>query len=188
MKIFTYIFLTAFSLNLFSQSDSCSFSLSGTILDVETKEPIPYVSVVIQEAGKGTIANEKGEFFINGLCSQSNTLIISCHGYCDSVCEHNHRHGKVPHIYLRQKVVDVATVTIKAHVNKEKGTESISQVIINKEELKSDLTRTLASVIEEEQGVSLVSTGSNIQLPVIHGLYGNRILILNNGLKHGFQN
>jgi iron complex outermembrane receptor protein len=30
--------------------------------------------------------------------------------------------------------------------------------------------------------------GSNVQLPVIHGLYGNRVLILNNGLKHGFQN
>ena len=27
-----------------------------------------------------------------------------------------------------------------------------------------------------------------MQLPVIHGLYGNRILILNNDLKHGFQN
>ena len=43
---------------------------------------------------KATIANENGEFFINGLCSKRNTLIISCHGYCDSVCQHNHQHGK----------------------------------------------------------------------------------------------
>ena len=133
MKITFQLFLLGniLSLNIFAQSDSCTFSLSGKILDVETKEPVPYVSVVIKEEGKGTIANEKGEFFINGLCSQSNTLIISCHGYCDSVCEHNHRHGKVPHIYLRQKVVDVSTVTIKAQVNKKKGTESISQVTID---------------------------------------------------------
>ena len=175
-------------MNLFSQSDSCNFSVSGKILDVETKEPIPYVSVVIRDLGKGTIADEKGYFFINGLCSQSNTLIISCHGYCDSVCEHNHQHGKVPHIYLTQKVVNVGTVTIKAQVNKKKGTESISQVIIDKKELKSDVTRSLASAIEDEQGISLISVGSNVQLPIIHGLYGNRILILNNGLKHGFQN
>ena len=60
VKIFLYIFLTAFSLNLFSQSDSCNFSVSGKILDVETKEPIPYVSVVIRDLGKGTIADEKG--------------------------------------------------------------------------------------------------------------------------------
>ena len=190
MKITFQFFLLVniLSLNIFAQNDSCTFSLSGTILDVETKEPVPYVSVVIQEAGKGTIANEKGEFFINGLCSQSNTLIISCHGYCDSVCEHNHRHGKVPHIYLRQKVVDVATVTIKAQVNKKKGTESVSQVTVDKSELKSNPTRSLASAIEDEQGITLTSVGSNVQLPLIHGLYGNRILILNNGLKHGFQN
>lgn len=188
LKIFIYIYLTVFSLNLFSQSDSCVFSLSGTILDVETKDPVPYVSVIIQEAGKGTIANEKGEFVINGLCSQSNTLIISCHGYCDSVCQHNHMHGKVPHIYLRQKVVDVATVIIKAQVSKKKGTESISQINVDKSELKSDPTRSLASAIEDKQGVSLTSVGTNVQLPIIHGLYGNRILILNNGLKHGFQN
>ena len=67
LKIFIYIYLTLFSWNLVAQTDSCTFSLSGTILDVETKEPIPYVSVVIQEAGKGTIANERGEFIINGL-------------------------------------------------------------------------------------------------------------------------
>ena len=188
LKIFIYIYLTVFSWNLVAQTDSCTFSLSGTILDVETKEPIPYVSVVIQEAGKGTIANDRGEFIINGLCSQSNTLIISCHGYCDSVCEHSHRHGKVPHIYLRQKVVDVATVTIKAQVNKKKGTESISQVTVDKSELKDNPTQSLASAIEDEQGVALTSAGANVQIPLIHGLYGNRILILNNGLKHGFQN
>ena len=46
----------------------------------------------------------------------------------------------------------------------------------------------LASAIEDEQGISLISVRFNVQLPIIHGLYGNRILILNNGLKHGFQN
>ena len=180
--------LIGLSSNLFSQSDSCNFSVSGTILDVETKEPIPYVSVVIRDANQGTIANEKGEFSFKGLCDQSNVLIISCYGYCDSVCEHNHQHGKVPHIYLTHKVVNVGTVVIKAQVNKKKGTESISQITINKEELKNDPTRSLAAAIEDVQGVSLASVGTNVQLPIIHGLYGNRILILNNGLKHGFQN
>ena len=109
MRTLLYIFLTVSSLNLFSQSETCNFTVSGKILDVETKEPIPYVSVVIRDEGKGTIANENGEFFINGLCSKRNTLIISCHGYCDSVCQHNHQHGKVPHIYLTQKVIHLSS-------------------------------------------------------------------------------
>ena len=185
---FLLVFLLSIKSLLLAQSDSCGYTISGKILDVETKEPIPYVSVMTRDGSKGTIANEKGEFVIDSLCSKINTLFVSCYGYCDSLCEHNHQHGKVPHIYLTQKVIDVGEVTIKAQVNKKEGTESISQITIDKVELKSDPTQSLASVIEDQQGVSLTSTGTNIQLPVIHGLYGNRILILNNGLKHGFQN
>lgn len=171
-----------------AQNDSCNFSVTGKILDVETKEPIPYVSVGIQGTNKGTVADENGKFLIDGLCSNSNTLIISCFGYCDSICEHNHQHGKVPHIYLKQDVIEVDEVTIKAQVSKEEGTASMSQITINKEELKSNPTQTLANAVADQAGVEMISTGSNIQIPVIHGLYGNRILILNNGLKHGFQN
>ncbi|QCK15282.1 cobalamin receptor protein [Mangrovivirga cuniculi] len=34
----------------------------------------------------------------------------------------------------------------------------------------------------------MISTGSNITKPMIHGLHGNRILILNDGVRHAFQN
>lgn len=172
----------------FAQNDSCNYSVSGKILDIETKEPIPFVSVYVRGTDKGTIASKEGEFLISGLCSKANMLIISCYGYCDSVCEHHHQHGKVPHIYLTQSVVELDKVIIKAEVNKKEGTESISQVSVNKVDLKANPTQSLASAISEESGVSLMSIGNNIELPVIHGLYGNRILVLNNGLKHGFQN
>ena len=66
-------------------------------------------------------------------------------------------------------------------MNKKEGTESIAQIILDKDEITSDPTQTLAGVIEDEQGVSLASMGTNVQIPVIHGLYGNRILILTMG-------
>ena len=160
------LFLALTNMLLVAQSDSCKYSISGKILDVETKEPIPYVTVMTRDGSKGTIANYKGEFVIDSLCSKINTLFISCYGYCDSICEHNHQHGKVPHIYLTQKVIDVGEVTIKAPVNKKEGTESISQSTIDKVELKSDPTKSLASVLEDKQGVALASVGTNIQIPV----------------------
>lgn len=187
-KFILSILITLSTLGLSAQKDSCNYSVSGKILDVETKEPIPFVSVFVRGTEKGTIASEKGDFFIDGLCSKNNTLIISCYGYCDSICEHSHQHGKVPHIYLTQSVINLEKVTIKAEVNKKEGTESISQVTIQKSELKTNPTQSIASAISDQPGVSLISVGSNIELPVIHGLYGNRILVLNNGLKHGFQN
>tara|TARA_B110000037_G_scaffold223197_1_gene303703 strand:- start:7724 stop:10099 length:2376 start_codon:yes stop_codon:yes gene_type:complete len=170
------------------QSDSCNYSIKGKILDIDTKEPIPYVTLKVEGVDRVTMTNEQGEFLIDTLCTDNNVIIISCFGYCDSICENHHQHGKSPHIYLHKSVDQLKTVIIEAEEIKEKGTESIAQVILKKTEIRADPTQTLASLLAEQEGVTLISTGSNVQLPVIHGLYGNRILILNNGLKHGFQN
>lgn len=186
--IISIFFFVGWSTLLLAQTDTCTYSVSGKILDVETKEPIPYVSIKVRGTEKSTTTNLRGDFLIKGLCTDDNTLIISCFGYCDSVCAHHHQHGKMRHIYLTQKVLELETFTIEIQKNKEEGTKTISQVTLEKEEIRSDPTQSLAASIADEQGVTFTSTGTNVQLPVIHGLYGNRILILNNGLKHGFQN
>ncbi len=190
MKKLQYILslLNLLPLLAFSQSQDCDISINGKVLDIETKEPLPYVTVKVEGTDDFTLTDENGEFVIEGLCSEENTLIISCFGYCDSVCEDHHQHGKQPHFYLTHKVEELESIVIKAQNNSKEGTESISQVTVKREELKLDPTRSLADVISGQQGVTFISTGSNIKLPVIHGLYGNRILVLNNGLKHGFQN
>ncbi len=184
-KIFMLFLFVGFK--LLAQMD-CNHFIRGKILDVETKAPLPYVSVKVKGIEKYAITDLKGEFVIEGLCSDKNILVISCFGYCDTECEHHHQHGKVPHIYLTQKVLELSDITISAKKNKEEGTQTIAQTTIKKAEISDKTTQSLASVIAEQQGVTLTSSGTNVQLPVIHGLYGNRILILNNGLKHGFQN
>lgn len=172
----------------FNQTDSCTFSISGQVLDAETKEPIPYASVKLSDDEKFTITNSEGEFSFDGLCSEENNLIISCLGYSDSICHHHHQHGKSPHFYLTQKVQKLTTVIINAEQSKEEGTKSMAQISVGKAELRTNPTQSLAAAIAKVNGVSFTSTGSNVQIPIIHGLYGNRILVVNNGLKHGFQN
>ncbi len=183
----TYLFIFLPSA-LFAQENDCTYSVKGKVLDKETEHPIGHVLVEILGKDKFTETNAQGEFIIEGLCSDKNTVVISCIGYSNSVCEYHNHDEKTPHIYLTEKVQELETVTIQVERKKEKGTETISQAAITKIALRSNPTQSLASAIGDQQGVSLTSAGTNIQLPVIHGLYGNRILILNNGLKHGFQN
>lgn len=170
-------------------SDTCNHIVQGVVEDLETKEPLPYVMVKVQGVDKFTTTDHNGKFKIEGLCDEENIIEISCFGYSDSnsVC-HDHDHGRMPHFYLTKKVINLEMVVVQASQPKEEGTASIAQSTISKKEIKLDPTQSLASSIAQEQGVTLTSTGSNVQLPVIHGLYGNRVLILNNGLKHGFQN
>ena len=181
-------FLFLWSSVLMAQKGPCTYSIEGKILDTETKKPIPYATVRVNNTDKYALTNENGDFLIEGLCSNTNVLIISCLGYSNSTREHHHEHGEHPHFYLTQKVTGLEEVTIEAEQRKEKGTETISQTTLTKAQIKSSPPQSLAASLSVIEGVTFTSTGTNVQLPVIHGLSGNRILILNNGLKHGFQN
>jgi len=169
-----------------SFAQDCSYHVSGKVLDVETKEPVPYAVIKVAGTKKYATTNAEGNFKIDSLCSKKNTLIISCIGYADSTKEHEH--DSEIHFYLTQEVTGLEEVTIQAQRAKEKGTETISQVTVGKTEITSNPTQSLAAVLDGIQGVTFSSAGSNVQLPIIHGLSGNRILVLNNGLIHGFQN
>ncbi len=45
----------------------------------------------------------------------------------------------------------------------------------------------LGESLKDITGVTVLNTGSSISKPVIHGLYGNRIVILNNGVRQEGQ-
>ena len=185
------LILTLFTANLSlvaQKKDSCHHELAGRIFDIETKVPLAYVQVRIEGTDLNTYSDLDGNFYFQNLCNETNTLIVSSLGYCDTICEGHHDHSRSSHIYLKHTVKVLDEVTIKLVKKKEKGTETISQESISKESYSDNPSQTMASVISNLEGVTLASTGNNIELPVIHGLYGNRVLILNNGFKHGFQN
>ncbi|MFT6967077.1 MAG: iron complex outermembrane receptor protein [Marivirga sp.] len=171
-----------------AQEDSCAFSIQGKVLDIETKEPIPFVFVKVKDVNKFSQTDLNGDFIIKGLCSPENTIIISCIGYGNSVHKQHPQHVKMTRIFLKQEVLQLGTVVVKAEKRREEGTIAVAQTTLRREALHRDPSQSLAAALTQVEGVTLTSNGSNVQLPVIHGLYGNRILILNNGLKHGFQN
>jgi len=183
--------LLLFSIGSFvinAQNTSCNYSVSGQVLDAETKAPIPYATVEISKT-KYTLTDEEGNFTIDSLCSEDNVLIISCLGYSSATKDHHHEHDNTTsHFYLTQQVTGLEEVTIQAKQHKEKGVESISQVVMKSAEITSNPTQSLGEALSDIEGVTFNSNGTNVKLPVIHGLSGNRILILNNGIKHGFQN
>ena len=186
LKLLVLYILLGCSISVIAQNTSCNHSVSGKVLDKETEEPVSGAVIKVDGSKKYTTTDINGNFKIDGLCSKNNTLIISCIGYADS--QEDHEHDSDIHFYLTQEVTGLEEVTVQAERAKEKGTETISQVTIGKADIASNPTQSLAAVLSQKQGVTFISTGNNVQLPVIHGLYGNRILVLNNGLKHGFQN
>lgn len=58
---------------------------------------------------------------------------------------------------------------------------------LSTEMLQKSLGKSLAEVLEQVSGVSSIQTGASGAKPVIHGMYGQRILILNNGVRQAGQ-
>lgn len=54
-------------------------------------------------------------------------------------------------------------------------------------DIAKNLGNTFASMLEQVSGVSMIQTGSTIAKPVVHGMYGNRLLIMNNGVRQQGQ-
>lgn len=187
-KTLLYLCALFVSLAFNAQNDTCSCCLNGQVLDENSKTPIPYATVLVENTEKYAITDDNGNFLIEGICPENYTLIISCLSYSNLTEAHHHEHGQHPHFYLKQKLTDLNQITINAESAKEKGTETLSQVTLNKANINANPAQSLAASLAEVEGVTFASNGVNVQLPIIHGLSGNRILILNNGLKHAFQN
>ena len=58
---------------------------------------------------------------------------------------------------------------------------------ITKQNITDNANENLSNMLESINGVSTMKNGSGISKPVVHGLYGNRLTILNNGISQSGQ-
>ncbi len=185
------------SLEVQSQ-DMCDRSISGKIIDNETQNPLSDViirvisdpqvygnRVIYSASDKFSISDEDGKFLFEDLCAEEDSLIFSRIGYRDSIISLDIDFWTVS---LTETSVELENVLISDQREKNLGTQTLSQQSIILEDQAVDRTSSLANLASQIDGVTFISTGSNVERPVIHGLYGDRILVLNNYIKHGFQN
>ena len=190
-------FLLLLSLDVQSQ-DICDRSISGKIIDNETKSPLSDVivraisdpqvygnRVLYNSSDKFSISDENGKFLLEDLCAEEDSLIFSRIGYQDTLISLDTDYWTVS---LTEKSVELENVIISDEREKILGAQTMSRQSISLDDRVIDRTSSFASIASEVDGVTFISTGSNVERPVIHGLYGNRVLVLNNYLKHGFQN
>jgi len=75
------------SVAVFIFTSICSFGqetrlLQGTTTDSDTGQPVPYVSIVLKESGRGLMSNDRGSFQLTiSESALSDSLLFSCIGY-----------------------------------------------------------------------------------------------------------
>ncbi|MCT4698032.1 outer membrane beta-barrel family protein [Tenacibaculum haliotis] len=89
MKKILLLIFTVFSVSLFAQMPKSNLpkagTVSGKVIDKTTKEPLPYVNIIIKDAANkiltGGITNDNGTFSIKNIPEGKNTIEIQFIGY-----------------------------------------------------------------------------------------------------------
>ncbi len=177
LSIFILIPVLAFSQN-------CSLTLSGHIKDANTGSSIEYAEMQVESTNKGVVTDSTGFFQISNLCKGEYHIIINYIGY------------ETKKVFV--KLVDNLTIdfTIEQSVNKldevvvtaKKATKTTQKVAsLNHQSITDNADENLGNMLKSIAGVSALKTGNGISKPVVNGLYGNRLTILNNGITQSGQ-
>jgi len=166
-----------------AQNRPCKRSVSGQILSLETKEPLPFATINVLGTELADVASEDGKFEINNICQGEVDLEVRFIGYKTVVHHHDFHHAS-PTIYLASNETVLESIIIE-----DSKTEKIQSLSVQRKELNkmSVVNSSIGDLTNEISGVSILKTGSNVSKPMIHGLHSNRVLVINDGLRHAYQ-
>ena len=178
-------FLVFFGFPIWIMAQTCSLSLSGHIFDANTNTPISYANIVLEENQQTAVSDSTGFFQINGICFGEYHLNIShigCQSLRNFMTIDENQSSLIfkldHHEHTFENVVVSAT---KAQTSSQEAQS------INEKTISENANQNLSNLLESINGVSTLKNGSGIAKPIVHGLYGNRLTILNNGVAQSGQ-
>jgi len=178
-------FCIAFTLIVFqSSAQNCNLNINGVVIDNATRQPLPYVNVFIQEKATGTNTNDEGQFSLSDICPGHYHFIFS-HIGCEAVKIHLDLYtDTLLNIELLHNHTSIDAIQIKG-----KKEDFIHQpnVTLSRKSIEENSSKNLSALLENENSVHTIKNGSGIAKPIVQGLYGNRLTILNNGVIQSGQ-
>lgn len=179
MKYISMIIALFFSVIIHAQT----YLVQGKVADIHNLAPLSHSVIYLNNKkiaetdseGKFSFSIKKGNYkftFTHADChSKTEEVLVNKDVYVEAFLEHHEQ--ELEHVVLtgHQKVFS-STITVKS---------------LGKEEIQRNSSQNLGNILSNISGINTLKTGNNITKPVIHGLYGSRILIMNNSVKMAEQ-
>jgi len=186
MKVFQFLFygFLILSSQLFGQQ---RWSLSGMVRD-EMGNSLPGAVVSLLPGNHMAITNDEGHFLLKGEVNGIFMFEVSHLGF-QKFSDSLEVNGNLQRIVLmKPKLQTLQEVIIKDnYAESRKREESLNLDIVNDQFLKQHLGGSLMQSLERLPGVSAITIGSGQSKPVIRGLGFNRVVVVENGIKHESQ-
>lgn len=160
--------------------EQCNLSISGKVVDEHDGQALSYAEVSIPATGRGVVVDSTGYYQLENICP-GRILILVTHIGCDPVSRWINLTEDIENLdfYLEhhEELLQEIVLVDQQIRRSPKAVKSLDQ-----QELKRVQELGLEALGEEVAGYNSLSAGNNIIKPVIHGMYGNRVITSVNGI------
>jgi iron complex outermembrane recepter protein len=163
-------------------------SLSGSITDLKTGEPLAGASIYLTDDKLGAMANEKGNYVLNNIPAGHHVIEISHAGYA-TIVEHieltidTEKNFTLSPVIVENQGVIITGVSGATSIRK----TPVPVTSIRKAALLQSSSTNIIDALTHVPGVAQFSTGPSISKPFIRGLGYNRVVIVNEGVRQEGQ-
>ncbi len=165
-----------------------SSAVQGYVYDREDGEPIGFAYLHLEELNRTAVAHSDGFFEFTNVPSGNYTLSVTRIGYRTTAKQITVSQNDTLNveIFMSTSVLsgDAVVVTGDQDASVGSSLEHVSKSLSGNE-LRRDLGSTLAETLEDMPGLDSRSMGSAPSRPIIRGLGGERVLILQDGARTG---
>ncbi|MEA1786368.1 TonB-dependent receptor [Arenibacter sp. GZD96] len=179
---YVFALLTVLLLPQLILAQECTGTLKGVVSDFHDKTPLAGATIQLYGTNRAVITDVDGSFLLPDLCNGSIEIEVS-HPECTS--------------QFYKVIIDGTTLkqfTLEHHLEELNEVKVVGDLISDKTNSSQEATLKIGSLeryssgslgdaLKQISGVSALTTGSKIVKPVIQGLNGSRVLILNNGVR-----
>lgn len=163
-------------------------TLLGTVRDT-SGTPLPFVQVIVAEAGRTTTTDVDGRFVLRGLPAGTyhiTTLLIGYRpGHAVAIVAATGPDVTVDIVMVGSTLrLQAVNVTAASSSGEAAGAAQATAELSGKQ-LQRSLGASLAQTLAAEPGMSMRYNGPAATMPVIRGLSGERILVLQDGARSG---
>ena len=183
MKRFIFILSFFFAVHVI-HAQRCVLRLTGHVHSTAGHENLANATIFIPELSRSIVTDQNGNFRFDSLCQGTYTIHISHVSY-DSTIRLIELARSV-HIDIDMKLTSATLSEVSITGTVQPVNTGMKRELSSKE-FQESKGLSLAETLAKINGVTMLQSGSNVSKPVIHGLHGNRILTINNGVRQEGQ-
>jgi iron complex outermembrane receptor protein len=170
-------------LSLWLAGTAMATDLTGRLTDADSGEPIGWAVLVLEEAERHAHADDDGRFTIRHVPPGQYTLQAMRVGYTPGRWTIQ-VDGDTLALQMRSSAITTQTTVVEGERDDRSAMETPVQSISGRQ-LRQNLSRTIAETIALEPGLAQRSMGPAPARPVLRGLSGDRLLVLEDGGRTG---